>query len=184
MPMDLDIHLRTLEQVLQAVDDQSTDQLVQRILAARVVHLAGEGRSGSILGTLASHLTELGMAVSLYGAPTSIRPRKNDFLLILSGSGKTPLMCHLAERAGQDEVPTGLVTSAVISPLTGLATVRILLAPPFLPSELNDELSDEGILQAMRVYFEESAFLYLSRLAARLRSETGQSAKDLESRRP
>lgn len=180
--MDLDLHLRTLEHVLRSVDDADTFALRDLILAAQRVHLAGEGRSGLLAASFASHLTELGVDCELHGSPTASRPREGSLLLVCSGSGQTPGMAIAAEAAARDGARVALVTSGVISPLARIAHLRILLLPPFIPPE--QRVTNAGLIREVRSLFEQAVFLYFARLSRLLAVATGQSPEDLESRRP
>jgi 6-phospho-3-hexuloisomerase len=180
--MDVDLHLRTLEHILRSVDDVHSTRLAESIAEADRIHVAGEGRSGLVVATLASHLTEIGYRSEIYGSPTASRPVKNDLFLICSSSGQTQSMIYAGEMAERVGARVALVTSALISPLSRIAHTRILLLPPYIPPEA--AVSNAAFLREVRGFFEQAAFLFFGRLAQFLGAQSGRTPEELERRRP
>jgi 6-phospho-3-hexuloisomerase len=84
--------------------------LVQEILAAPHVFVAGAGRSGLAVAALANRLTHLGKSTSRVGDITSPHSRPGDLLVLASGSGATASLVAVARLARISGARTALVT--------------------------------------------------------------------------
>jgi 6-phospho-3-hexuloisomerase len=181
--------LKDLERVLGGVDAEETRALVEALLAAGAIQLAGVGRSGLIMRAFAMRLTHLGLRVHVVGESTTPAFQSDHLLLVCSGSGQTPVTIAIAESALRAGGRLALITSAVIAPLARMAHLRVLL-PPLLPQP-DPAAAPEGIsvppdvarvVQPLRTLFEQATFLYLDTVVLLLMEVTGQRAEHLERR--
>ncbi len=101
------------------------------VASARVVRLCGFGSSKHVAGYGAEALDVLG------GRPSSVlpapgaavawpEPRRDEPLIVLSQSGRTPALLDAAQRARDAEVEVIAVTNEPASPLEGLATLTLV----------------------------------------------------------
>lgn len=181
--------LASLSRMLRAVDPSDTKRLVQDILAAPVVHLAGAGRSGLVVRAFAVRLTHLGLRAHVSGDATAPALREEELLVVCSGTGRAATPTLAAERALKEGGRLVVLTSAVMSPLARLAHHKILLHP-VLPArrEGGSQQPPPGVpdpasvMQPVRTLFEQACMLYLDGVVTRLMESTGQKAEDLEAR--
>ncbi|WP_338780462.1 6-phospho-3-hexuloisomerase [Metabacillus sp. FJAT-52054] len=85
--------------VLQQTDSQSAEKAVERIYRAKRIFVAGEGRSGLMAKSFAMRLMHLGLVVYVIGETTTPSVKKEDLLILVSGSGKTKSVEWLSVKA-------------------------------------------------------------------------------------
>ena len=181
--------LSDVERVLGGVDPGETRALVEALLAANVIHVAGVGRSGLIVRAFAMRLAHLGLRVHVVGESTTPPFQPDHLLLVCSGSGNTAVTIAIAESALRAGGRLALITSAVIAPLARMAHQRVLL-PPLLPQPDPGASPEQAgvppdaarVVQPLRTLFEQATFIYLDTVVLLLMEATGQRAEHLERR--
>jgi 6-phospho-3-hexuloisomerase len=108
----------------------------------------GQGRSGHVAQMAAMRLMHVGFDVHAVGEPTSPSIGEGDGLLVISGSGETPVTIHLARLAVGFGARLLAVTTRADSTLAGLADVVI-------------DVPTAGTRQFGGSLFEQSALLLL-----------------------
>jgi 6-phospho-3-hexuloisomerase len=81
----------------------------------------GQGRSGLVAGMAAMRLMHVGFDAHAVGEPTLPSLREQDGLLVISGSGETPVTVHLAQLGVALGARLLAVTARAESTLAGLA---------------------------------------------------------------
>jgi 6-phospho-3-hexuloisomerase len=76
--------------ILENLDQDAIDACVRRILTARKVFCAAQGRSGYILRCFCMRLMHLGSRAHFCGETVTPALEREDLLIALSGSGETP----------------------------------------------------------------------------------------------
>ena len=117
--------------------------------------VTGQGRSGLAGHMFAMRLMHLGRRVHVVGETTAPSVRSGDGLLIVSGSGRTPVSLHFAEIARAEGARVVLLTSQPASPLAELADLTLVLPT-------------SGSTQLGGSQFEQSALLLLDALVLAL----------------
>ncbi len=105
----------------------------------------GQGRSGLVSQMIAMRLMHLGRTVHVLGEVTSPAMRAEDGLLVISGSGTTPVSVHFARRAQQLGCDVLAVTADPVSPL-GVLADTVLPVPPLHTSQFGGSLFEQGAL--------------------------------------
>lgn len=183
--MDADALLSDLGRVLQSIDPAEFDAVAQAILDAGAVHLAGVGRSGLVARAFGSRLSQAGFRTHVVGSVVASAFRPEDLLLVCSGSGSAESMILVAQRAIAVGGRVAVVSATPISPLARLAHHKILV-PPVMPSESPMPVIDPrnaGLMQPLRVLFDQASLILLDAMIPRLAAATGQGPEDLEARR-
>ncbi len=185
---DLDRLLGDVGRVVKAIDPGETRALVRVLAEARIIFVAGVGRSGCVARAFAVSLMQLDLRVHVVGDPTTPPITAQDVLLVCSGSGRTESMVGLAGRAVQAGARLALVTSAIIAPLTQLAHVKVLV-PPILPSSgemtvvgAPPDTTGKNLFQPMRTLFEQASLLCLDYVVLLLAEHRGVSPAQMQSR--
>ena len=108
----------------------------------------GQGRSGLVAQMAAMRLMHIGFDVHAVGEATAPSIREDDGLLVISGSGETPVTLHLAQLAVEFGARLLAVTTSADSTLARLADAAI-------------EVPTAGTRQFGGSLFEQSALLLL-----------------------
>lgn len=109
---------------------------------------SGQGRSGLVAQMVAMRLMHAGFDAHAVGEPTAPSIGAGDGLIMISGSGETPVALHLARVALDSGARLLTVTTRADSTLAGLAEVVI-------------EVPTRGTGQFGGTLFEQSALLLI-----------------------
>lgn len=169
--------LRELSESGAAVDDESLARLVEAVLAAGHIFLAGAGRSGVASAGFANRLLHLGMSVSLVGEITAPHSRAGDLLIIGSGSGATSSLVSLAHKARAAGVRIALLTTDPSSEIARLADVVVAL-----PGASKSDAGTRASIQPMGSAFEQLAFLTYDAIVLELMSRLGETSETMYGR--
>jgi 6-phospho-3-hexuloisomerase len=112
----------------------------------------GQGRSGLVAQMAAMRLMHVGFDVHVVGEATAPAIGRGDGLLMVSGSGETPVSLHLATTARRFGARLLVVTARADSTLAGLADT-VIEVPAIETSQFGGTL------------FEQSALLLLDAVA-------------------
>jgi 6-phospho-3-hexuloisomerase len=108
----------------------------------------GQGRSGLVAQMTAMRLMHLGRDAHVLGEATAPAVAPADGLLVISGSGSTPVSLHFARRTRELGGQVLAVTAQRTSPLGALADV-VLEVPPTKTRQLGGSLFEQGALLVM-----------------------------------
>ena len=114
-------------QMLAGIDQAQLDAMVDAILEAKRIFVAGWGRAGNVGRILAMDCSQIGLqsyCVGDNGTP-SIQP--GDILVISSGSGNTKTMAILAQQAKDHGAKLGLISANADSTIGRLADVNVVI---------------------------------------------------------
>ncbi len=170
---NLSIILAELSANQRRIQEEDLDTLVDEILQAHHIFLAGAGRSGVAIRGFANRLMHLGRSVSLVGDTTSPHSRPGDLLIIGSGSGETESLVALARKARRSDVTIGLITMDASSTLGGLADVVVVL--PGVSPKLRGATQATSV-QPMGSAFEQISFLSYDAIILELMRRTAETS--------
>lgn len=154
------------------IEEEGLQALVNQILQANHVFLAGSGRSGVAIRGFANRLMHLGKSVSLVGDISSPHSTPGDLLIIGSGSGETESLVALAHKAKRSDVRIGLITMDATSTIGRLADAVVVL--PGVSPKLQGAAQVTSI-QPMGSAFEQISFLTYDAIILELMQRTGQT---------
>ncbi|MFJ8036568.1 SIS domain-containing protein [Streptomyces sp. NPDC096032] len=129
---------------------------------------SGQGRSGLVAQMCAMRLMHAGFEAHAVGEATAPSIGEGDGLVIISGSGETPVTVHLARLARDCGAHILAVTSHADSTLAGLA--HTVVVPPIHTAQFAGTL------------FEQSALLLLDALILDLTATTPQAYSQMRAR--
>lgn len=122
--------LKELENTLRGVDDGVADKMIDEVIGAKRIFVAGAGRSLLMLKGFAMRLMHLGFTAYVVGETVTPAIQKGDLLIVGSGSGETASLVKTAEKAKSLGVRIALVTIFPHSSIGKLAdTVLAVNAP-------------------------------------------------------
>jgi 6-phospho-3-hexuloisomerase len=100
-----------LEETARAMDQESAGRLLDRILNAKRIYLAGAGRSGLVARAFAQRLMHLGFESYVIGETITPAFGPEDVLVAFSGSGETRSVVDACETAREIGGKICLITS-------------------------------------------------------------------------
>ncbi|MHB8062612.1 MAG: 6-phospho-3-hexuloisomerase [Ruminiclostridium sp.] len=149
------IVLNELDLTLKRIDPDNVEELVERILNARMVFFVGVGRVMLSLQAITKRLAHLGINAHYVGEITEPAITSEDLLIIGSGSGESLFPLNIARKAkqlGATVVHIGSNSNSSMKQYTDLM-VRV---PVRTKLALEDEINSE---QPMTSLFEQALLL-------------------------
>ena len=171
--------LEELRETLSNVDTGKADLLTEAIVDARMIFVAGAGRSGLATRCFAMRLMHLGKNVHVVGDSTTPGIAPADLLLIGSGSGSTAGLVTAAEKAHSLGARIALLTIRADSPIASLADIVLTIPAP--TPKISGE-SGFSSVQPMGSLFEQALLLTFDALILLLMGRTGVTADDMFAR--
>lgn len=170
--------LNELSHAASQIKLKDLDQMVDQIVAAKHIFLAGAGRSGIAVQAFANRLLHLGFDESVVGEISSPHSHPGDLLIICSGSGETASLKNLAKSAKQAHVRIALLTTKPDSSIGRLADSVVVL-----PGKAKTDITDKDTFsQPMGSEFEQLAFLTFDGLVMDLMDKTGETSSTMFAR--
>ena len=137
---------REIAEVLERVDSAAFEGAVEAFVnERRRWFFSGQGRSGLVAEMAAMRFMHMGRAAHFVGEATAPSIRAGDGLVLVSGSGETPVGIHYARIAKAEKAEIVLITRAPKSTLAGLAD-RVLPAPVERTAQFGGSLFEETSL--------------------------------------
>ncbi|MFF4214401.1 6-phospho-3-hexuloisomerase [Streptomyces sp. NPDC001796] len=156
--------------LLQDVDENSFTAAVAELRTrGRRWFATGQGRSGLVASMTAMRLMHLGREVHVLGEATAPSVRAGDGLIVISGSGETPVSVHFARRAAELGARTLIVTANPASTLADLADI-VLPVPKAATDQFGGSL------------FEQGALLILDAVVMELAADDGDAYEQMHAR--
>ena len=119
--MTIYIRIEKLTQKIAAlcrdIDRKEIDRLLDAIISARRVFIAGAGRSGLVAKAFGMRLMHLGFTVYIVGEVITPAIKEGDIIIILSGSGRTTSMTNVMNTSKAKGAKVAAITSFPDSPL-------------------------------------------------------------------
>lgn len=165
--------LREVERMAGAADPKLTEDLVQRLNAAKKVIVFGRGRSGLVARMFAVRLHHLGINSFVVGETTTPPVDRETFVVLFSGSGETFAVSLTAQLARGMGASIAVITAAPDSTVAQNADIVVLLPAPRQPRK---DLAPLGTL------FEGAATLYMDGVIADLMARRGETEEGMRRR--
>lgn len=156
--------LNEIEDTLNQVSKQVTEQVMERLLSKDAVFVAAKGRSAFVANGFAMRLNQLGKKIHVVGESTTPSIKQDDILLIVSGSGKTEHLKLLAQKAKDVGAEVILLSTQDSSPIADIANQVIKLPA-------GTKYDEQGSEQPLGSLFEQSAQIYLDSIVIDLMRE-------------
>jgi 6-phospho-3-hexuloisomerase len=165
---------------LHLVSGESLAQAGAMIDDAPRIFVCGVGRSGLIMRALGTRLMHLGKTVYVVGESTTPSIQAGELLILGSGSGQTPTLLTIAQKAQSQGANILLFTTNPTSPLTKWVDQYIAL--PAQSLEDVAEGRDVKSMQPMGTLFEQSLLILCDIIILWLMLRTGVSATQMRGR--
>jgi 6-phospho-3-hexuloisomerase len=170
--------LRTL---LSLIEPDEIQQFVGALGGAGSIYVAGVGRSGLVMRGFAMRLMHLGLSAYVVGEVTAPRLRPGDLLVVGSGSGATPTLLPICEKAKEARGSIALLTTNPRSPLGAMANVRVRI-PASTPKAAAGTTGEVPSRQPMASLFEQGLWILLDTCIMLLMDQSGVSAETMFAR--
>jgi 6-phospho-3-hexuloisomerase len=157
--------LRELEPTIAHVSDEAAQDLVQAILQARKIFVAGAGRSGLMIKAFAMRLMHIGFDVHVIGETTTPNVTTDDLFIVASGSGATGSLVAMTQKAKGLGVRIGVLTIDHNSPIGNIADLILTIPAP--SPKVRKEAGFISI-QPLGSLFEQSLLLLLDAITLML----------------
>jgi len=172
-----------VQQLLDRIRSDDADPIIDQLLKAEHVYVAGGGRSGLMARAFAMRLMHLGLSTYVVGDTTTPAISKNDVLLVCSGSGQTQvtvLVSRVAKEIGANVIA---ITANNDSPIAQLADSTLILGAPYKrspgaameSSQYAGSLFEQGLL-----ILTDAMALEIGRVLGRGDHDIGQRHANLE----
>lgn len=158
-----------LTELLGRVDEQQFAAFADRAAEPRRWFFTGQGRSGLVAQMAAMRWMHLGREAHALGEATAPSVRSGDGLVVVSGSGVTPVSLAFARIAKSEGAQVLLVTYGVDSPLAEVADMT-LVSPVVASNQLMGNL------------FEQSALLLLDAVAIEIAAREPEARAGMATR--
>jgi len=116
--------------VCARIQEEELRELVDLILKANRVFLAGAGRSGLMAQAFGMRLAQMGLPTHIVGDVTTPKIKAGDLLIVSSVSGETPGAVLWAKLASEAGAAVTVATSRRDSPLGALSSHLVQLPLP------------------------------------------------------
>lgn len=158
---------------LGRVSADSGERMVDAILAAGKILVAGAGRSGFAAKAFAMRLMHMGFDAFVVGETVTPNLEARDLLIVVSGSGETGSLVMMSQKARKIGAKLAVLTIRPESTVAKLADIVIAIPAP-TPKAGHD--SAFRSIQPMGSLFEQSAFICLDAVILRLMEKRGMDS--------
>ena len=177
-------HLQVSSKKLRS---EQVDGFLDELLSAKRVFVVGAGRSGLVVRAFAMRLMHLGIDVHVIGETITPALRDDDFLVALSGSGKTSFAVSAAKIAKRIGTKIAVITSYPRSTLAKLADHIVTLPGRTKIASMESYLDRQIVgeyesLAPMGTLFEVTALVFLDSVVASLMVKLGRKEEELRAR--
>ncbi len=171
------------------LQDEEIDAFIQEILAADRIYVMGAGRSGLVAKAFAMRLMHIGFTAFVVGETITPAMRRNDLLVIFSGSGRTKTIADIAETAKEIGGRIALITSNRESLIGKLADAMVIIENQ--RDEIRDETAEFEVRQMtgehksfapLGTLFETAAMIFADACISRLMEVSMVDEKALKNR--
>jgi 6-phospho-3-hexuloisomerase len=167
--------VQELSQTVELISNDDAELLVNHILKANKVFVAGAGRSGFMGKSFVMRMMHMGIDAYIVGETVTANLEKGDLLIIGSGSGETKTLVAIAEKAKNIGGTIAAVTISPDSTIGRLADIVINL--PGATKEQSD--GDYQTIQPMGSLFEQTMLLFYDALILRFMEKKGLDSQKM-----
>ena len=165
----LDKVISELSQTASLISNHEAEQLVNKMLEANKIFVAGAGRSGFMGKSFAMRMMHMGIDAYVVGETVTANLEKEDLLIIGSGSGETKTLVSIAEKA---KSIGGTIAAVTINPHSTIGSLADIVIK--LPGSPKDQSAgDYKTIQPMGSLFEQTMLLFYDALILRIMEKNG-----------
>lgn len=161
--------LKELQQTAGLISDAEAENLVNGILEAKKVFVAGAGRSGLMAKSFAMRMMHMGIDAYVIGETVTPNFEKDDLLIFSTGSGETKSLISMAEKV---KSIGGTIAAVTISPGSTIGQSADIIIK--MPGATKDQAeSDYKTIQPMGSLFEQTLLLFYDAVILKVMEKKG-----------
>ena len=176
----IEIVLAEITSCLRLVSSENLAKAGALIEYAPRIFVSGAGRSGLIMRTLGTRLTQLGKTVHVVGESTTPSVQSGELLVIGSGSGQTSTLQAIAQKAKNQGAGILLFTTNPTSPMAAIADLCVVVPAPSLEGVGEGRVLKSA--QPMGTLFEQSLLILCDLIILWIMQRSGISAAQMRLR--
>ncbi|ENN96471.1 6-phospho 3-hexuloisomerase [Methanocaldococcus villosus KIN24-T80] len=164
--MELNIILKNISSLENILNSEAVEDMINRILKANRIFIFGVGRSGYVGRCFAMRLIHLGLKAYFVGETVTPAYKKEDLLILISGSGKTEAVINVAKKAKKinNNIIAVVCKYGDLHKLADLTITLDVKKSNYLP---------------LGTAFEEKAMIFFDLIVAELMKRLNKSEDDL-----
>jgi 6-phospho-3-hexuloisomerase len=170
--------LDEMSRTLAQVPSQGLERLVEAVLSADRIYVAGGGRSGLMARAFAMRLMHLGLRTYVVGETTTPSIRGGDLLVACSASGETQVTVLVSQVAQTAGARVFAITATPDSPMARLANETIVIGAPTKRTPRGGGTS----VQYGGSLFEQGILVLLDAVSSEIGRRLGTPEQDLDAR--
>ncbi|WP_404457680.1 6-phospho-3-hexuloisomerase [Oceanobacillus kapialis] len=167
--------IRELENTTQAISEEVSEQLVDAILAANKVFVAGAGRSGLMGKSFVMRMMHMGIDAYVVGETVTPNLQEGDLLIVGTGSGETKTLVPIVKKAKNLGGEVAAVTLSPESAIGKLSDLTVVL--PGTPKD--KEAGQYETIQPMGSLFEQTSLLFYDAVILRFMEKKELDSKQM-----
>ena len=169
--------LAELKRTIEHINDEEAEKLVEGILRAKKVFVAGGGRSGFMAKAFVMRMMHVGLDAYVVGETVTPNLEVDDIFIVGSGSGETQSLAAMTKKAKSIGATVVAVTINPDSTIGKLADIQIEI-----PAQAKAEGASGKSIQPMGSLFEQSLLLFYDAVILRFMERKGLSSDTMYGR--
>lgn len=151
--------LDELKSTLSLMKDADAENLVDAILSAKKIFVAGGGRSGFMAKSFVMRMMHIGLEAYVIGETVTPNLEADDLFIVGSGSGETGSLVSMTEKAKNIGATIASITTNPVSTIGKLADLTIEI-----PAQAKADSASGRSIQPMGSLFEQALLLFYDAL--------------------
>lgn len=151
--------LDELKRTLSRMKDTDSENIVESILSAKKIFVAGGGRSGFMAKAFVMRMMHIGLEAYVVGETVTPNLEADDLFIVGSGSGETGSLVSMTEKAKNIGATIASVTTNLDSTIGKLADLTIEI-----PAQAKADSASGKSIQPMGSLFEQALLLFYDAL--------------------
>lgn len=177
--------LSHIQKIADEVDVKQVKDMVNTIMSSKRIFIYGAGRSGLVGKAFGMRLAHLGFRVFIVGETITPAIKKNNVLILISGSGKTASVILAARAAKKQGAKVIGITSKPESKLADLCNSLVVVRGRTKAFGENDYMESQirgkdMPLSPLGTLFENTCQIFLDGIIVELMDKLGKTEKDMK----
>lgn len=164
--------LAELKRTINLINSEEAEKLVEGILCAKKVFVAGGGRSGFMAKAFVMRMMHVGLDSYIVGETVTPNLEPDDILIVGSGSGETQSLAAMTKKAKSIGATVVAVTINSDTTIGKLADIKIEI-----PAQAKGEGNSGKSIQPMGSLFEQSLLLFYDAVILRFMEKKGLNSE-------
>lgn len=169
--------LAELKRTLELINGEDAEKVVEGILRAKKIFVAGGGRSGFMAKAFVMRMMHVGLDAYVVGETVTPNLEPSDIFIVGSGSGETQSLAAMTKKAKSIGATVVAVTINPDSTIGKLADIQIEI-----PAQAKAEGTSGKSIQPMGSLFEQSLLLFYDAVILRFMNKKGLNSDKMYGR--